>query len=334
MTLPALDPSLYPRTYRTSAGAAAGLFLAMIGYFLVTALGRGNFIRGASLHNWEFLLGCLCLVIVLALNLVRARITLYADRIERQTWFGREVMLRSDIKGLRMGGLWESQCLKHKDIAAFSFAVPRRIKKDASWDTWMASVPDLDALDEIKILADEKGYPRLGTTTQQRKYRWELANSLAKICASVAFAATVLVFVPYLSSFAATALIIIPWIVLYSMNLYGVTFNSAGRNPLYGNSLTLFVSGVGLGVFGALYPEMAAIPFIPPGTKKILYLVAGPTFGLVLLLPTFRVVFAKSQWKDLSSRVTAAVFLVPWMILLAWGYGIGTALEIKITSGF
>jgi len=55
MTLPALDPSLYPRPYRSSARAGVALFLAMIGYFSFIALGRGHFIRGASLHNWDLL---------------------------------------------------------------------------------------------------------------------------------------------------------------------------------------------------------------------------------------------------------------------------------------
>jgi len=306
----------------------------MIGYFSFAALGRGHFIRGASLHNWAFFFICLGIVIVITLTLIKTRITLYTDCIERKTWFGKEVMRRSDIKGLRVEGLFKISSLKHKEIAAFSFALPKGIEKDTAWDAWMASVPDLDALDEIKILADEIGYPRLGTTPQQRVNRWELANNLARICVWVAFAAMILVFVPYLSPFAAAALIVVPWIVLYNMTQYGVTFNSGGRNPLSGNALSLFISGVALGVFGALYPEMPGVPFIPPETKRTLYFVAGPACGLVLLLPTIRVVFSKSQWKDLPSRVTAAVFLVPWMVFLAWGYGIGTALEIKTISGY
>lgn len=74
------------------------------------------------------------IVTVITLNLIKTRITLYADCIERKTWFGKEVMRLSDIKGLRVEGLFKVSSLKHKEIAAFSFALPKGIEKDAAWD--------------------------------------------------------------------------------------------------------------------------------------------------------------------------------------------------------
>ncbi len=328
---PAFDPSLYPVTYRSSASAGLAFFLAVIGYFLFTVIGRGHLLLSHSSGVWTFVL-MLGVVILTTLSFICARITLYADRIERKTWFGTQVMQRSDIAGMRLETLFSIPSLIHKEHYVYPFRLPKGIKNDAAWNAWFAFVPDLDALDEKKILADEKGYPKLGTTLQQRERRWETANKLAMICGSATVAAMLLVFVRFVSPFAAAILIVTPWITLANMNLYGVRFDSAKRNPLFGNSLTLMFSGIGLAIFGLLYPTMPGGFFIPQETKYFLYFVAGPACGLFVFVATLRVVFSKSQWKDSPWRITAGVFLIPLMMLFDWGYGIGTAMEINLIS--
>ncbi len=199
----------------------------------------------------------------------------------------------------------------------------------------IASVPDLDALDEKMILADEKGYPRLGTTPQQRERHWDIANKSAAICCWTTVAMLPAVFVPYLSLFAATVLIIAPWIALANMYLYGAIFSTVqARNPVLGNGFTLMSSGLGLGLFGLFFSSTPGVLFIPWESRHILLFIEGPACGLILLIPTLRVVFSKSQWRDMPTRITAGIFLAPWMVLFDWGYGIGTAFAIKTMSGY
>ena len=324
---PAFDPSIYPVTYRSSASAGLAFFLAVIGYFLFTVEGRGHLLSNHTSGEWTFVFLMLGFAILMTLSFIRARITLYADRIESKTWFGKQAMQRSDIAGMRSETLFSIPSIIHKEQYVYPFRLPKGIKKDAAWNAWFASVPDLDALDEEKILADEKGYPRLGTAPQQREHSWEIANKLAMICGSATVAAMLLVFVPYVSPFAAAMLIITPWIALANMNIYECDSLLHKRNPLLGNSFTLMFSGIGLAMFGALYPTMLGGFFISQKTKHFLYFEAGPACGLVLFVATLHVVFSKSQWKDSPWRITAGVFLVPLMMLFDWGYGIGTAIR-------
>jgi hypothetical protein len=274
------------------------------------------------------------LVILLALDSICARITLYADRIERTTWFGKKTLQREDIEGLRLMGRYNIPSLIYKDNADYPFPLPTGIKKDAAWNAWMASVPDLDALDEKKILNDAADYPSLGATADEREHRWSITNKLASICQGTAFIAMLLVFGPHLAPFAAGVLIVTPWIALANMKFYGVAFNSAQKNPAVGNSITLITAGMGLGIFGAIYPLSSALSvttpfFFPQGAAHILYLMAGPACGLILFVPTVLIVFSASQWKDNGARIEWGLLIVPFLALFDWGYGVGTALEIN-----
>lgn len=319
--------------YRSSAGAGLAFFLIYIGFALFTLVGRGHLLRVHSLGVWIFALAVLGLVTLIALDFMFGHVTLRADRIERRGLIGRKVMQRTDIAGTRLEGLFRIKCLVHKDNPASSLALPFGVKGDAAWDAWMAFVPDLDALDEVKVLTDTRRYPKLGATPEERELRWRHANRLARICVWATAAAIPLVFVPSLSPFAATVLIVTPWIALLNIWRYGLIFSSARRNPAIGNALTLFFASAALGVFGGIYLPSLGVLFFPQGAQ-IHFLIAGPSSGLILFVPMLRVILSKAQWKDLPTRVTAGVFLVPSMILTAWGYGVGAALEINTLFDF
>ena len=333
-TPPAFDPSLYPATYRSSAGAGLAFFLVFVGYALLTLVGRGHLLRVHSSAVWIFALAVLGLVTLLALDFIFGHITLHADRIERSGLIGRKVMRRTDIAGSRLEGLFRIRCLIHKDSPASSLALPFGAQKDAAWNAWMDAIPDLDAIDEEKVLSDIKKYPKLGASSQEREIGWSNANKVARICVWMTFAAMLLVFVPALSAFAVTVPIVTPWIALRNIKRYGLTFSSIQRNPAIGNILTIFSASAALGVFGAIYPPSRGVLTMPQEAMHIHFLIAGPAFGLVLLVPMLRVILSKSQWRDLPARVAAEVFLVPWMVLFAWCYGIGTALEINTLFDF
>jgi hypothetical protein len=332
---PAFDPFLYPATYRPSVIARVVSLLAIPGIFSLHAIGRGHLIQNGSSWHWGMFFVLLGFAILAALNFISERIILYADRIESKACLGKRVMRRGDIEGLRSAGVLQTTYLYHTDNPTISFSIPYWIEKDAAWKAWIVSVPDLDALDEKKILADEKGYPRLGTTSQQRERNWDITNKSAMICCWTTIVMLPVVLVPYLSLFAAAVLIIIPWIVLANMHLYGVIFSTVrARNPITGNSITLIFSGMGLGLFGLFLSGMPGAYYVPQEGRQILLYIAGPACGLILLVPTLRVFFSKSQWRDTPTRIPIGILLAPWMVLFDWGYGIGTAFAIKTMSGY
>ena len=149
-TPPAFDPTLYPATYHSSIGAGVGLVLAVTASFLLAAFARAHLSLNSSFGIKLFNLALLGIVVLIALDSACARITLYVNRIESKTWFGKRVMLRSDIEGVRLWGRFDIPSLIYKDNADYPFTLPKGIKEDIAWKAWMASVPDLDALDKSK----------------------------------------------------------------------------------------------------------------------------------------------------------------------------------------
>ncbi len=80
------------------------------------------------------------LLLVVVANSVFARVKLYPDRIERITWFGKRVLLRNDISGLRRGGWgpFKNTILISRSDHFQSILVPLSVRRDAAWDAWMA----------------------------------------------------------------------------------------------------------------------------------------------------------------------------------------------------
>ena len=152
-TPPAFDPSLYPATYHSSIGAGVGLVLAVTVSFLLAVFARAHLSVNSPFGLKLFILAILGMVVLTALDSACARITLYVNRIESKTWFGKRVMLRSDIEGMRLWGQFDIPSLIYKDNADYPFTLPKGIKEDIAWRAWMASVPDLDALDKRKSVS-------------------------------------------------------------------------------------------------------------------------------------------------------------------------------------
>jgi hypothetical protein len=78
-------------------------------------------------------------------SFVFARVTLYPDRIERQSWFGKRTMRRAEVAELVVRGTLKTPMLTSKIAGEYSFPLPRTVKTDAAWDAWMAAVADNDA---------------------------------------------------------------------------------------------------------------------------------------------------------------------------------------------
>jgi hypothetical protein len=80
--------------------------------------------------------------LVFALNVTFARVTLYPDRIERTTWFGRKSLLRADVFKLERRGKFRVPILLSKTGLFNSIQLPTGVEEDAAWKAWMTIAND------------------------------------------------------------------------------------------------------------------------------------------------------------------------------------------------
>jgi hypothetical protein len=142
-----LDPGLYPASYRTSAWKGGLKILGFMTLFLLSVLGRTHIIdRGVSPWVLVFIILMALVLLLTLINIMFARVTLYPDRIERATWFGRKSMPRADVAKLQRRGLVKTPVLVSKRGAFEGIQLPSGIKADAAWETWMAVAQDAGAV--------------------------------------------------------------------------------------------------------------------------------------------------------------------------------------------
>ena len=186
---PTLDVSLYPATYRVSAGYA-GFF-----YFL-----GGIAIAAGSLGTWYFATGhemtsarqaaimaALCFLFVLLglfliASIFRSTVTLRADAIVVQGMFSSRTLLRSEIAGRR---ILPTQYVKTLVLIPNSsrekkLKLALTLRTDPAFDAWFASIPDIDAKEIAESQADLEADPDLGFHSDDRKQRIAQAKRTAK----------------------------------------------------------------------------------------------------------------------------------------------------------
>ncbi len=134
-----LDPSLYPASYRIPLLKGILRLLLPVGVFALSAVARIFTGRGPPLLFTVLLI----VVVILALgSFVFARVTLYPDRIERKSWFGKKSMPRAAVSGLEIKGSLRTPALMSKIAGEYPFPLPIAVKTDAAWDAWMAVISD------------------------------------------------------------------------------------------------------------------------------------------------------------------------------------------------
>lgn len=336
-----LDPSLYPKSYRTPLGKGFIRTIGFIFIFIFTVLARTSL--SSSYPTWLIVYFVLVLLILtcVILNQTFASTTLYVDRIESKTLFGKRVMMRDQISGWRFQSKASCKSLEYKNDEEMSFLLPTGIKNDAAWDAWMADIPDLAGLDEKNILDDVRDYPKLGATEEERVKRWNLTNQIAFGCWIITWIATALIFmglffqiIPiFIGQIGVWLVILVPWVTILNMYIFGSHFSGlAKRTPEIWNNLSQLFSGMMLGIFGIIYP--ITVTAIPIGAAHILYLIAGPLCGLVLLAAQIIILRTIPQRKDSLGGCLVVMFLGPIMLLTDCGYGIGAALQINTTLDY
>ncbi len=115
--------------------------LLLLGYF-----GRAHLETSTPL--WLRLLA-LTGMIAVAMSVLSAglcKIRLDGDRIEKRTWFGKQVWRREDVARIQRGTVWprsrDGFRLVHRYDRTYYFSIPRGIERDAAWNAWLADLPE------------------------------------------------------------------------------------------------------------------------------------------------------------------------------------------------
>ncbi len=140
-----LDPSLYPTSYRTSVWRGGLKILGVMTLFFLTVVARTDILdRGVAPSVLVFIILCALFLLLTLANVIFAQVTLYPDRIERITWFGRKSMLRADVVKLeRRRRLFSRSLYLASRRGLFEgVLLPSGIEADAAWDAWMPVAED------------------------------------------------------------------------------------------------------------------------------------------------------------------------------------------------
>jgi hypothetical protein len=141
-----LDPSLYPASYQTSVWRGGLRVLGFMTFAVIGLLAKSQIIeRGGPRYFVVCIALALLFLLVMIVNITFAKITLYPDRIERATWFGRKGVLRSDVVRLERRRSWivfTTLYLASKKGLFAGVLIPNGIETDAAWNAWMSVVQD------------------------------------------------------------------------------------------------------------------------------------------------------------------------------------------------
>ncbi len=183
-----LDPSLYPRTYTTSAGNR--IFLLSLSCIAAGAglLGTWYFATGHEMKSSRalyifslisflfFLLG-----VYLAFVTIKYKIVLKTNAIELREIFTTKQLLRTQLAGWRIvpGQYISTLVLVPRDPSAAKIEIGLTIKTDSFFLDWLSAAPNLDETELEQSRSELESNLELGVTREQRSERIATARSVA-----------------------------------------------------------------------------------------------------------------------------------------------------------
>lgn len=184
-----LDPAQYPRTYRVGrrnqiaygllGGLAAALGLAGAWYF---ATGHETKSAQEAAVLTAVCLAFVALGAVLILYMLSSKVMLHVDAIEVGDFARTRKLRRDDIAG------WRSM---KSQYGTMIWLVPKRagmkrvkitpmIQADRAFDAWLATLPNLDASDVEKSMAEIASNREIARTPEERLARLASARKIAQ----------------------------------------------------------------------------------------------------------------------------------------------------------
>ena len=238
-----MNPADYPRTYRMAPWGRAliivlGSTLVVVGAGLVF-LTSNDASRSQVSDSLLILSAALALPgLLIVISIWRSKLVLSADAIEVHGIFGVSRLARADIAGRRLVrlryGQTQTQLVPRGEGMKTLRLSPSSLKTDALYDRWIASLPDLDALEVKAAEAQVAADPELGQSPEERLARVAGARKSANafnVVVSCLAAWGYLYPRPYAPALLTLAIMpwVAVWVVARSNGLYRVL---ARRNEI------------------------------------------------------------------------------------------------------
>jgi len=135
------EPRLFPATYRAPLKKCVKPLITGLSTALLAMFGRGHMTLSSLVWLWIFAVYCLGMFVLYTLNECLCRVTLYEDRIEKQTWWDKQSWRREEVARI-CAGPRRGFSLVHRYNSGYYFMVPDGIERDAAWNTWLAGIPE------------------------------------------------------------------------------------------------------------------------------------------------------------------------------------------------
>jgi hypothetical protein len=266
---PDFDPADYPRTYRAAGGSA--VFMSVMGaigtvggvlgvWYLGFRVEPANVIQrltGGIIFSGVCLGGIYLLLLV-----ARFKILLEADRIEHQTVTFRRTLPRSDIRGWRF--------VQGKNNPPMISIVPRAgagktlqlmqmFRLDAPFESWLDTLPNLDALELEASNQEVAGNEGAGLTPEQRFASLAQAKKLATALSVAGWVSLAWTFAyPYPPQMLAVILAAQPWAALFLVSrLHGLIRVGERKNDVRPNvAFGLILPGLALAFLSLRGPHI------------------------------------------------------------------------------
>lgn len=140
-------PNLFPSSYRSSKSSWIPISATLTAVFLLGIFGHAH--ADLAELDWveaTIILGGAIVIISISADFATTRITLYVDRIEKTSLFGKKTWKRDDIaKSCTSQAIvfpLKISFLVHKHNSRYRLILPLGAKEDAAWHTWMDSLPN------------------------------------------------------------------------------------------------------------------------------------------------------------------------------------------------
>lgn len=262
------DPSLYPRTYRTSLGnrifllsigglVGAGGLLGMI-YF-----GTGHEMRSPGEKTVFALLSLVffLLALYLVLYTFKSKLILHADRVEWHDVFTTRSLLRNQIGAWRIVQTQYVSTLEFipQDKGAKKLKVGLTFNMDDAFQMWLEGLPNLDVVEREKSAANILEDPTVGATLEDRSQLLAAAKKKSSVLTWIAgIVAAWGFFYPRPYGLAMAVLAVVPLIAVALLTTGGPLYQIEGRrNDARADlSLAFLAPGIVLGLRSILDFEL------------------------------------------------------------------------------
>ena len=137
-----IEPIYYPATYQAPIIRRLLSVSHIVLFLVLSFFGRAQLDLSSSKAIWIFAIIMLVAVAISKFDDSSSFIVLYADRIEKKSWFDTKIWRRDEVANLSLHSFGKFRLVRKYNKGDYFF-IPAGIKRDATWNDWLRGVPEV-----------------------------------------------------------------------------------------------------------------------------------------------------------------------------------------------